>query len=667
MIWLESKIASAILQISRQALEVQIHSQKLTTRQVSNPHGGRPKWEISLESLPKEAQDRYWEQQRIAEQVAKAKRGGRPPKAKLEAQAQADAVDAAREAAREEFQRAPGWQRDIADTRAYIVLQTEGMTQREAMAWIDQHGYDCSLSTLYRWRKAYYESGQLKNALMTDYGKRKGQSVIPDDVFDIFYGVYATEGKVSTKVAWLEARGYYAEHYTGKYPSLSAFEYRLNRDKTEQELYFARNGASAYNRKYGSYVKRDLSMLTAGECAVGDHMQFDLMVEMPDGKAVRPWLTAWVDMKSRKFLGWYVHPEAPNSDHIFQSFYHMADRYGLPKELYLDNGKDYRCYDFAGGRRKIKVEYDKERITSSLTADLGITVNFALPYNAQAKVIERRFRDHHNYFERLLEGYTGTNTAKRPEALKTQIKRKKLLSWDRFIALLEEFIPILDSIPFGAKAHFAKLSPIEIWNADNPTLRRVNKSSLALFCMRSSRLIKVGRSGVKDPDLKVTYWAPELEGIKGQPVYLRRDLTNYSEAWVFSEKDELICLAALEDGVHPLAKTPESKAQLSERMARKRREMKALKKAQADQVTVEPEERIRLLHEGVADLNAERGYTAPEADPNVIQLQNTPIDKRVKEMNRYLKEATTDSPVIPVPSPTAKPKRALAVWDADEI
>ena len=635
---------------------------------LNNTNGGRGVYSVILDSLPKEAQERYWEQQRIAEQVAKAKRGGRPSKAKLEARAQAQEELQANAT----YQKAPDWQKSEVDRRVYIVESTKGLSQKEAMVWVDEYNLrnadrpcKCSLSTLNRWRKLYKEGG--KNALMTGYGKRKGQSIIEDDVFSVFYSVYAKEGKVSTKTAWIIARGYYTEHYEGECPSLSTFEYRLKHDPniSEQEIYFNRHGASAYNRKYGYYIERDLSKLIAGQCAVGDHMQFDLMVRMPDGKVVRPWLTAWIDMKSRRFLGWCSHPEAPNSSHIFQSFYHMADRCGLPEVLYLDNGRDYRSKDFAGGRRRYSDE-DKERITSCLTGDLGIEVTFALPRNAQAKVIERRFRDHHDKFERLFKGYTGTNIAYKPEALNEQVKKQEVLSWDRFLELLEQFLETLDRVPFGAKAHFSKLSPVEIWNADNPALRRVSKDSLALFCMRSSRPIKVGRAGVKDPDLKVTYWAPELEAIKGQPVYLRRDPANYSEAWVFSIKDELICLAELTEGIDPLCKTPESKAQLAERMARKRQEVKRLKAAAAAQVEIEPEELIRLQRVGIDDINKERGYTEPDADPNVIEIQNTPIDKRAKEMKRYLKEATTDSPALPVPSATNKPKRHLSVWGVDE-
>ena len=660
--WITSIDAQSLLGISRQAIDKRCNSGKLQSR-ISTVSGHVVK-EIALESLPAEAQARYWEQVRIAEQVAAAKRGGRPSKAQQKAKAEAEARAAAEVQANQVYLEAPDWQKQRVDERLGLLHATAGMGRSELAEYLRCHQIAASVNTVYRWRRMYADGG--KNALMTAYGNRAGQSVIPDDVFSVFVGIYNTEGKCSIKAAYLTARGYYTEHYTGKCPSAASFEYRLKRDISEQHRYMARYGASAYNRKYGYSIPRDLSALRSGECAVGDHMQLDLQVTMPDGKIVRPWLTAWVDMKSRRFLGWDLHAEAPNSDHIFKAFYDMAKRFGLPDEIYVDNGKDYRCRDFAGGRASVHVEYDTQRV-SSLTADLGIKANFALPYNAQAKVIERRFRDHHGYFESLLEGYTGTNTVQRPEGLKRQVKSGKLLTFAQASELLDTFITtILDKLPFGSKAAFAKLSPVEIWAADNPALRRPSPASLALFCMRCSRPIKVGRAGVKDPDLKVMYWAPELAELKGKPVYLRRDLKDYSTAWVFTADDKLLCEAQLVEAVHPLAKETKSKAQLAEGMARKRREEKAVKRLIAEQATLTPEERFRLMQRGVADVNAARGYVEPETDEKVIIAQPTPLDQRAREISEYIREGTTDSPLYAVTPNPQQPKRALRVWLSDE-
>lgn len=660
MVYLSVGAVAELLSTTAQAVRYNVRSGTFTGK--SSPgKRGRPAWEISLDSLPADAQARYWEQVRIAEQVARAKRGGRPSKAQKAAQAQA----AAEVKANEEYLAAPDWQKNIVDERIALLTATEGMGRRELEMYLIAHKVAVSVATVYRWRRMYAQAG--KNGLMAGYGTRAKSSIIPDDVFNVFVGVYNTEGKASAKAAWIVARGYFAEHHEGEgtMPSLSAFEYRLKRDVTEQQRYLARHGVSAYNRKYGYTIMRDLSALRAGECAVGDHMQLDLQVLMPDGKVVRPWLTAWIDMKSRKFLGWDLHAEAPNSDHIFSAFRDMATRYGLPSEIYIDNGKDYRCHDFAGGRSKVRFECDQQRATS-LTADLGIKVNFAIPYNAQAKNIERRFRDHHNYFESLLEGYTGTNVAKRPEGLLKQVKSGKILTYAELKTLLDQFImTILDKMPFGNKAIFAKLSPQEIWAADNPALRKPSPRSLALFCMRTTRAIKIGKAGVKDPDLKVTYWAPEFAGLKGQSVYLRRDLNDYTTAWVFSTDDKLICEAELVSQVHPLAKEAIAKKQLAEGIARRRQEEKAIKKLVAKQTTLSPEERFRLMQRGVEAINTDRGYVEPETDDKVVITQPTPLDKRAKEIDDYVLEATTEQPVLPVAF-SSNSKRKLSVWASDE-
>ena len=103
-----------------------------------------------------------------------------------------------------------------------------------------------------------------------------------------------------------------------------------------------------------------------------------------------PWVTVFRDAKTSKWLGWFLHADSPNSDHIFQAFYYGVLNFGIPEDVYLDNGKDYRCKDFAGGRtRIIKVKHKKDG--GSLIQNLGIHIHFALPYNAQTKPVERDF------------------------------------------------------------------------------------------------------------------------------------------------------------------------------------------------------------------------------------------------------------------------------------
>ena len=87
----------------------------------------------------------------------------------------------------------------------------------------------------------------------------------------------------------------------------------------------------------------------------------------------------------------------------------------------MDNGKDYRCRDFAGGKKKYRLEVDTLR-ASALTMELGIEARFALPYNGRTKPIERDFREIKDNFNRYLLGYRGGHVRERPERLKKEIQ-----------------------------------------------------------------------------------------------------------------------------------------------------------------------------------------------------------------------------------------------------
>ena len=68
----------------------------------------------------------------------------------------------------------------------------------------------------------------------------------------------------------------------------------------------ARYGESAWNRKFGGYIERDYSSVVCGKVWVSDHAQIDVACLTSDGNVVFPWVTAWRDYKSGKWLGWIL-------------------------------------------------------------------------------------------------------------------------------------------------------------------------------------------------------------------------------------------------------------------------------------------------------------------------------------------------------------------------
>ena len=70
-------------------------------------------------------------------------------------------------------------------------------------------------------------------------------------------------------------------------------------------------------------------------------------------RLVRPWLTAAIYMRTRKWLAWVV-VETPSSDSIAAVLKRLFLDYGLPQTLYWDNGKDFTCEWLEGRAAKLR-------------------------------------------------------------------------------------------------------------------------------------------------------------------------------------------------------------------------------------------------------------------------------------------------------------------------
>ena len=181
---------------------------------------------------------------------------------------------------------------------------------------------------------------------------KRAENPIKQEDFDTFKSMYLSENKPSSQSCW-----YYTKIIAeGRGDDVSTFSVaktflrRLRREIPASSIYLAKYGDAKWNSKYGQYVERDYSNLEVGAMWVSDHSQLDVACTY-EGKIVFPWVTVWRDMKTSKWLGWNVHVEQPNSDHIFKTFHTAAEQFGIPEAIYMDNGKDYRSKDLAGGKK----------------------------------------------------------------------------------------------------------------------------------------------------------------------------------------------------------------------------------------------------------------------------------------------------------------------------
>ena len=482
-----------------------------------------------------------------------------------------------------------------------------------------------SYPSVNRIRRRFEQFGM--TGLLAKYGKRYGENIINEEHFEYFKNLCLVEGAPSFYSCWEITRGFAIREnnvHRENFPSYQTFKRRLEREVPKQAIYLARYGNSKWNKKYGSYIERDYSTIICGQVWVSDHAQIDVACLTEDGRVIFPWVTAWRDFKAGKWLGWLLQTDSPNSDHIFQSFYYAADDYGLPSDALIDNGKDFRCKDFAGGRKILKVDANEAKTTSML-AELNIKVHFALPYNAQTKPIERDFLKIKELLSKHCVGYRGGNVVERPEKLAEEIKKGKLIPFNKFKEIFDDFIiNVLNKRPSQGK-NLKGLSPDELFNSEFKEKITVSKDALKLFCMRTSKTYTIGRNGIKDGSLDITYWADWMISHYGLKVYLRRDIKNYKEAWAFKEENnEFVGKVYATKAIVALNADEISKDEFKEAISNKKRVQKIVQAYAKQTQVIGIEEQCQNYKAAYLD-------SILEANPKISKIANTNMDKAIRK------------------------------------
>lgn len=672
--WLSARQIAELLGMTKSGVIRKLGREKVRFREVpakGGPGGVRREYHISC--LPPKVQVALAKEARSAgSSLPAAPAGLADPSTELEI-----------------YSRAPEFNRRKADKYLQILKASAGLKGAALMEYITEWNlqnpeFKTSYPRIMDMRKVWREQGIA--GLLGQYGKAAGDTVVKDHWFKLFTNLYLKEGAPSLRTCWMIVLGSVRENNpslnVSDFPCAMSFSRRLKRDIPESSIYMARYGEEAWNRKYARYIERDYANVAPGECFVSDHAQVDVAVSLPNGRYCFPWVTVWRDFKTSKWLGWLIHPEPPNSDHIFQSFYYAVKEYGLPSYIYIDNGKDYRSRDFAGGRaRSCKLVMDKSK-TTAMVGLLGITVIFAIPRNAQAKPVERDFLKNKELFSKHLTGYRGGNVVERPEALAREIKAGDIIPLHEFCAAMDGYIrDILNKMPSEGKVLMGR-SPDAAWNDELTERRFVSEEALKLFCMRTSAPCAIGRNGIMDSALGVRYWAEWMSGMKGRDtkVYLRRDVNSYQEAWVFrAEDDEYLGRAAIAETVAAIAKTNVEKKQLRDAMARKKRDRK-IAKAYADVkdrpgiteiltgmkagVEAIAESKGKLLRIGI-NPTEEDETDAAVRPKKIYRLNNTRMDEVIRKDAEMQKEGTYDLGALH-PMPPQRKKIALFECDLEK-
>ncbi len=329
-------------------------------------------------------------------------------------------------------------------------------------------------------------------------------------------------------------------------PCLRTF-YRMVEKYPEHIIKYFRDGQKVFEDECMPYIVREYENLAVNEVWSADYHTLDVMVK--DDKTdelFRPHLIYWIDVRSRKVLSFYL-AKTSNSDGTFISFRNAVLKYGIPENVYLDNGREFLVSDIGGrGRRKTDKTAD---YGTTLFKRLGIEMTNATVKNGKAKIIERMFLNVKNDFSKLLNTYTGGKPEERPESYKTIIKNTNNIK--NFSEIKEAVKLYIEGI-YNKKSSMAKglngLCPEEFYTRNFIQKKALTHEQEELLLLRTQRLQKVKRNGVKFTFENEELWYYNTDLIinyLGLDVYLRYNPENMNTVQIYDDSERFICTAEL--------------------------------------------------------------------------------------------------------------------------
>ncbi len=324
------------------------------------------------------------------------------------------------------------WKQTLTEWRQY--RHTSGLGMEEAdeafikLCALKYPDSKFNRRTLYRKWSALNDKGEA--ALVDRRGRHGGHArKLTSEIWDIFESFYLDESQkcvaLCVTLTELELERMMKDGVIKEVPELpqvTAFVREADKIPIPYIEYF-RHGLKSFIGNCEPYIKRMYDDLEPNDIWVADNHTFDIMLY--DGeKTLRLYLTAFMDVRTRKLTGWCV-TDRPCSDATLYALRKGIEKYGIPKMIYTDNGREFLSRDIGGnGFRKKKIAPDEFK-PPTILKQLGIEFRTALPRNARAKGVERAFNTLKNTFSKLFEAYTGGNVTEKPERQGGHVRSEK--------------------------------------------------------------------------------------------------------------------------------------------------------------------------------------------------------------------------------------------------
>ncbi len=521
-----------------------------------DPEIKQKRYFVSVETLPEDLQAKYYKQKRteagIMPEKVESEQPSKDPGLKYRSKGTKRSFDSFTAEERETIQ-------------FWIELLNEWQTERSKRKdktefdkiFVAHQKYlnaDISISPDILYRKySAYKNECYEELIDKRGGWNKGKSKLADDgiIWQNFLSVYLNQSDPKISQCYRIVCAYIAEEYpelTVEIPSVACFRRKIE-TLPFAVLDYSHNGEKAMHDHCIPYANRRKGDIYANDVWVMDNYTIDVIIKESENseKTKRLYITTVLDVKSNVLVGWNI-TESPDSNSTLDAMRFAMLRFGIPKILYFDNGREFTTLDIAGEQRKRKVAKDKKGdIPLTIVEKLGVELIFAEVTNAQAKVVERIHRIIKEQYCTAQYGYCGGNVVERPEILKTNIKNSNI---ETEAELRETFADFADNIynvqSYGSsEPKYKGMTLIDVWNASiaETSIRKAGAEVLDLLMLRNAGFQNVKRDGVfiMYHGEKIWYYDKNITWQHiGEKVCVRYDRNDPSNVRIYDTEDRYL-------------------------------------------------------------------------------------------------------------------------------
>jgi len=412
----------------------------------------------------------------------------------------------------------------------YASRMVQGGKSRTEAQQLFCSSHKIGVRSLSRWLTRYRTQGLI--GLVDTRGTTFISQMISPEAFETFKAMYLTPQQLTIKTCWQNVSFINTDQDRGwTIPTYQTMVRHVTKLIPLAVSVLHREGLAAYEAKCAPYIESDPDSVQPGQIWIGDHHQYNCFIRHR-GKWIRPWITAWEDMRSRMATGWYI-TASPNQTTILQAIRRGIVEHGPPDSVKIDNGRDYDSEMWTGTtkqrRRALKAGYIDEQAVAGIYAMMDIGVSFSRPYHPQSKAVERLFDTMDVQFIKTIETYTGKDTDRKPPDLAAKLNNPKVIAraftLDTFAEAVGDYINIYNQSSHTGRGMNGR-TPVDVM-ATRQSRRVISDGVLDLLLRVWSGELKIGKNGVRFKDMLYGQFDPELlirQGVKCRLSYDPDDL-----------------------------------------------------------------------------------------------------------------------------------------------